>query len=134
MSAVVPGDVTARFLCTNLAWCEAALRAALADDEATSTALSARRDEAADALDALADPDHVRFAQLVQRHALAPIDGLLLSLCLAATMDRLIRDLMAEVSGRPAVTLGLVRHLLFGGSHEVRSRCGSRSPLAPACW
>lgn len=113
-----PRDVMSQFLTTNLAWCEAALRALLADDEATATTLAARRDEAAGALDALADPDTVRFAQLVQRHELQPIEGLLLSLCLAAAMDRKIRDLMTQVTGRPAVTLELVRHLLVGGSHE----------------
>lgn len=118
MSAAVSTDVASQFLTTNLAWCEAALRTALAEDETTETALAARRDEAANALDALADPERVRFAQLVQRHALAPLDGLLLSLCLAASMDRVIRELMEAVSGRPAVTLGLVRHLLAGGSHE----------------
>jgi hypothetical protein len=118
VSAEVATDVASQFLSTNLAWCEAALRAALADDAATDTALAARRDEAAAALDVLADPDRVRFAQLVQRHGLAPLDGLLLSLCLAAAMDRVIRDLMEAVTGRPAVTLGLVRHLLAGGSHE----------------
>lgn len=114
----VTRDVLPQFLTANLSWCEAALRALLADDEATATTLAVRRDEAAAALDALADPDTVRFAQLVQRHALHPNDGLLLSLCLAAAMDRMIRELMAQVTGRPAVTLELVRHLLVGGSHE----------------
>ncbi|NVB84168.1 MAG: hypothetical protein HOV81_37680, partial [Kofleriaceae bacterium] len=107
-----PRDVLSQFLTTNLAWCEAALRALLAEDEAAATTLAARRDEAAAALDALADPNTVRFAQLVQRHELQPIEGLLLSLCLAAAMDRRIRDLMVQVAGRPAVTLELVRHLL----------------------
>ena len=117
MSAA-PSDLLPRFLCANLAWCEAALRVALAGDEPRAAALAARRDEAAAALDALADPDTVRFARLVRRHALSPTDGLLLSLCLAAAMDRVIGELMAKVAGRPAVTPELVRHLLAGGSHE----------------